>query len=188
MMHGDRMPIEDQVLQDHQELKNFYDNYKSTNDMKWYNQFVYELCRHTVGEEIILYPLLESFGTEGKNLADEARTEHQHVKNMMSSMESMSRDGPRERFNMHFDSLMQMLTDHMQKEENRDLPLIKARCSMEDRIHYGQQFMNRKKIAPTRPHPMTPETPVMLEEAMGLLISPIDKFRDMFRSFPGKEK
>jgi hemerythrin superfamily protein len=188
MMHSDRQSIDEQVLQDHQKLRSFYDNYKSTGDMKWYNQFVYEFCRHSVGEEIIMYPLLDSFGSEGKRLVDEARTEHQRIKEMMSSMESMSRDSSKERFNNQFDILMQILGDHMQKAESVDLMLIRSRCSLDDRIHYGQQFMNRKKIAPTRPHPSTPETPVMLEEAMGLLVAPIDKFRDMFRSFPGKEK
>lgn len=188
-MHSDRpLPIDEQVLEDHQELRTYYGNYKATGDMKWYNQFVYDLCRHTVGEEIILYPLLDSFGMEGERLADEARTEHQEIKDMLSVMETMSRNEPRERFNVQFDTLMKMLTDHMYKEESRDLMLIRARCSLDDRISYGQKFMNRKSIAPTRPHPLTPESPVLLEEAMGLLIAPIDKFRDLFRSFPSKEK
>ena len=188
MIQTDNSPIDEQVLQDHQELRSYYESYRSTGDMKWYNQFVYELCRHTVGVEIVLYPLLASFGVEGKRLADEGRTEHQHVKEMMSSMESLSRATVKDHFNGQLDLLWQMLDYHMQKEESVDLVMIRSRCHVDERISYGQQFMNRKRIAPTRPHPLTPETPVMLEEAMALLVSPIDKFRDMFRSFPGKTK
>lgn len=191
MMHSHserQLPIDEQVLEDHQELKTYYGNFKTTGDMRWYNQFVYDLCRHAVGEEIILYPLLEAFGPEGARLADEARTEHQEIKEMLSVMETMSRDQPRSRFDLQFDSLMNMLSEHMEKEENRDLMLIRARCSLADRISYGEKFMNRKRIAPTRPHPNTPESPVLLEEAMGLLVKPIDMFRDLFRSFPEKEK
>jgi hypothetical protein len=58
-------PIEEEVLKDHAELKQYYDHYKTSGDMKWYHQFVWELCRHSVGEEIVVYPLLDSFGDSG---------------------------------------------------------------------------------------------------------------------------
>ncbi len=67
-----------------------------------------------------------------------------------------------------------------------DLPLIRKKVSLEDRISYGQRFYNRKKIAPTRPHPSAPEKPSVLDEAMGFMMAPIDKFRDIFRDFPSQ--
>jgi hypothetical protein len=45
-------------------------------------------------------------------------------------------------------------------------------------------FQNRKMIAPTRPHPSAPEKPVLLNEAMGMMMAPIDRFRDLFRDYP----
>jgi iron-sulfur cluster repair protein YtfE (RIC family) len=86
--------------------------------MKWYNQFVWELCRHSIGEEIVLYPLLESLGDEGKRLADDARMDHRKVKEMLSRMESLSSTGPKAEFDSMYTTLYNDLTHHMQKEES----------------------------------------------------------------------
>ena len=46
----------------------------------WANQLVWEVARHAVGEEIVVYPLMEKhMGEEGKRLADDDRREH-HVR------------------------------------------------------------------------------------------------------------
>jgi hemerythrin superfamily protein len=179
--------IDIQVKADHRELINYYNQYKSTGDMKWYNQFVYELCRHSVGEELILYPLLESLGPKGKDLTYKARRDHHNVKELLSQMESMVH-GPKEYFDRKFDSLIADLFQHMKNEEEVDLKLIADSLSLEDRLIYGEKFQNRKKIVPTRPHPLVPERPVILEEAMGLLTAPLDKFRDLFRDFPSEQQ
>jgi hypothetical protein len=69
-----------------------------------------------------------------------------------------------------------------------DLPLLRKHVSLTDRIMYGERFYNRKKIAPTRPHPTAPDKPGVLGEAMGLMMAPIDKFRDVFRNFPAQSR
>jgi hypothetical protein len=175
------------VKADHVELINYFQQYKSTGDMKWYNQFVFELCRHSVGEELILYPLIESVGPAGKVLADEARKDHHRLKEILSKMESMIK-GPKEAFSREFEVLFSDFQQHITTEEREDLKLLCDNVSAEDRLKYGKKFENRKKIAPTRPHPSVPEKPVMLEEAMGLLTAPLDKFRDLFRDFPGEHE
>jgi hypothetical protein len=44
---------------------------------KWANQLRWEVARHAVGEEIIVYPLMEEkLGAKGKELADHDREEH----------------------------------------------------------------------------------------------------------------
>ncbi len=43
----------------------------------WANQLVWEVARHAVGEEIVVYPLMEKhLGDEGKRLADDDRKDH----------------------------------------------------------------------------------------------------------------
>jgi iron-sulfur cluster repair protein YtfE (RIC family) len=86
--------------------------------MKWYNQFVWELCRHSVGEEIVVYPVLETLGDQGKQLAEEARAEHRKVKEMLSRMESLSSTGPKQEFDSMYATLMDDLLDHMTKKES----------------------------------------------------------------------
>jgi hypothetical protein len=120
----------------------------------------------------------------GQILADKARLEHHKVKEQLTRMEALASKGPKAEFDSAFDALMHDLNEHMRTEEETDLVMIKHKCALEDRIHQGHKFMNRKKIAPTRPHTTAPESPALLEEVMGLFMAPVDKFRDLFRDFP----
>lgn len=44
---------------------------------RWARQLIWEVARHAVGEEIVVYPLMEkNLGAEGKRLADEDRAQH----------------------------------------------------------------------------------------------------------------
>jgi len=45
---------------------------------RWARQLTWEVARHAVGEEIVIYPLMEKhLGAEGKALADKDRADHQ---------------------------------------------------------------------------------------------------------------
>ena len=45
---------------------------------RWAPQLRWEIARHAVGEEIVVYPLMEKhLGERGKQLADHDREEHQ---------------------------------------------------------------------------------------------------------------
>lgn len=45
---------------------------------RWVRQLTWEVARHAVGEEIVVYPLMEKhMGDQGKKLADEDRDAHQ---------------------------------------------------------------------------------------------------------------
>ena len=62
----------------------YYDLYKKARDAgdvdkseRWARQLIWEVARHAVGEEIVVYPLMEKhMGAEGKRLADEDREQH----------------------------------------------------------------------------------------------------------------
>jgi len=43
----------------------------------WARQLIWEVARHAVGEELVVYPLMEKhLGEEGKKLADQDRADH----------------------------------------------------------------------------------------------------------------
>lgn len=45
---------------------------------RWASQLTWEIARHAVGEEIVVYPLMEKhLGEKGLKLADHDRAEHQ---------------------------------------------------------------------------------------------------------------
>lgn len=61
----------------------YYDEYnRAKGDMdaqaRWSRQLIWEIARHAVGEEIVVYPLMEKLlGERGVMLADQDRADHQ---------------------------------------------------------------------------------------------------------------
>ncbi len=61
----------------------YYDNYVKANGKpdemsRWARQLTWEIARHAVGEELVVYPLMEKcMGDKGVKLADGDRAEHQ---------------------------------------------------------------------------------------------------------------
>lgn len=61
----------------------YYQNYlkaagNADTQGRWARQLTWEVARHAVGEEIVVYPLMEEhLGAEGLRLADEDRAAHQ---------------------------------------------------------------------------------------------------------------
>ena len=76
--------ISDVIKHDHQELDEYYNNILSAKDddekVRWQNQFTWELTRHSIGEELVVYPAMEKHLTNGKELADKDRSEHRTVR------------------------------------------------------------------------------------------------------------
>jgi hemerythrin superfamily protein len=55
--------ISDLIKHDHDELRTYKDNIlKATDDdekVRWQNQFTWELARHSIAEELVVYPAME---------------------------------------------------------------------------------------------------------------------------------
>jgi hemerythrin superfamily protein len=77
--------VSDRIKHDHQELFDYYNNIKNAqrddDKIKWQNQFVWELARHSIAEEIVVYPAFEKHipNGEGLKMAEKDRSEHQQV-------------------------------------------------------------------------------------------------------------
>jgi hypothetical protein len=77
--------ISDAITKDHRELKEYYDEIVNNPDnidhqTRYGNQFTWELARHSVAEELLVYPAMEKYlGDKGKEHADHDRREHHKV-------------------------------------------------------------------------------------------------------------
>jgi hypothetical protein len=75
--------LSDVIMHDHRELEEYYDNILKASSpdekVRWQNQFTWELARHSVGEEIVVYPVLQKQVSGGQQLADRDRAEHAKV-------------------------------------------------------------------------------------------------------------
>ncbi|KAM3511726.1 hypothetical protein MY11210_004616 [Beauveria gryllotalpidicola] len=179
------------IVKDHRELKQCHDeliNNPSNNDhqQRYGNQFTWELARHLVGEELVVYPALEKYlGDRGKQMADEDRQEHHRVKEMLKVFQNMS---PQDKeYIPQLKKLWTTLDEHTKKEEERDLPALEEKLQAEaapgKSNSMATSFGRTKAFVPSRSHPSAGEKPPF-ETAMGLLTAPIDHIADIFRKFP----
>jgi hemerythrin-like domain-containing protein len=187
---GFGQPIENLVIADHILIRSVYEklNSASSNEEadKWRNELVYEIARHSLAEEIIMYPVMRDKFPDGERWFKESNDEHHQVKQNLYDAQSIDMNSPD--FKKKVKDVMDLLIKHISKEEKEVLPMLKKYLSEEERISLGNSFSRRKLIVPTRPHTMVPEDPPTLNSLLGLLTAPIDKFRDLFQAYPEQSK
>ena len=182
-------PIDRLIIGDHTLVRTIYDKFKMCSRKEaneWRNQLIYEIARHSVSEELILYPLMRKRIPEGEKWYQDSIQDHQKIKELLQEVQSM--DPSSSDFGSKVDETMKVLLSHIDEEEIQLLPLIRKTFSEEELISAGNSFVRRKFIVPTRPHSSIPIDPPTLEGLLGLLIAPIDKFRDLFTSYPDQDK
>lgn len=176
------------IIEDHKELKSYYDKIMNSSDhdeqTRYQNLFVWELARHSIGEEIVVYPAMEKHIPDGKALAEKDRQEHRAVKEQLYAFQKLSADQPE--FKPTLKSLMDDLAQHIKEEESDDLPKLEKALQSEDSADLAKSFERTKMFVPTRSHPSAPDRPPF-ETAIGMLTAPIDKIMDVFRKFPKDE-
>ncbi|KAH7032602.1 HHE domain protein [Microdochium trichocladiopsis] len=182
--------ISDAIKDDHNDLREAHKRILSANThdekVRWRNQFTWELARHSIGEELVVYPAMESHLDDGKARADHDRSEHQTVKEELVKFQDLDPKDPA--FKTTLDSLWANLDKHMAEEEADDLPALERALpdyDASDRL--VRPFGRTKKFIPTRSHPNAPDKPPF-ETVAGLLAAPIDHIRDLFRKFPDETK
>lgn len=137
---------------------------------RWARQLTWEVARHAVGEEIVVYPLMEQYlGQKGLELANHDREEHlvcisvqracncmssvltfrlQRVKEDLYKLESL-KPGSQE-FHELMGKMMESLRHHNESEENNDLPLLKPAIGKTMSVKSAESFKTTKKFVPTR--------------------------------------
>ncbi|KAF9997218.1 hypothetical protein BGZ80_007053 [Entomortierella chlamydospora] len=155
--------VSDPVIKDHRELEEYYNNIlnATTDDEKtrWQNQFVWELARHSAGEEIVK-ELLHKF--QGMNATDSA-------------------------FSPTLRQLWADLSEHIKHEEEEDLVRLEEALSAAKSAEMAKSFQRTKMFVPTHAHPSAPDKPPF-ETVVGLMTAPIDKLLDVFHRFPKGEQ
>ncbi|PFH49477.1 hypothetical protein AMATHDRAFT_147633 [Amanita thiersii Skay4041] len=190
MQSTQNQTLMDAIKVDHAEINSYYNEFcKATGNLdlqqRWANQLTWEVARHAVGEELVAYPLFEKhLGENGRDMADSDRAEHQAVKERLYKLEKL-KVGTDE-FNTTLKDVMGLLHQHIQSEEQNDLPALESAMGNDASIKAATSFRRTKKFAPTRAHPSAPDKGPF-ETVTGLLTAPIDKLRDMFTKFPTAE-
>ncbi|KAJ4355134.1 hypothetical protein N0V95_003216 [Ascochyta clinopodiicola] len=187
--------ISDAITRDHRELQKYYDeivNNKGNFDHqdRYGNQFRWELARHSVAEELLVYPALEKYlGDAGKAQADRDRKQHHKIKVLLKEFQDLN--AADDAFIPKLEEIWTELEHHIKEEESKDLPDLESalgsrpiRGSSDGSSEsLAKKFERTKAFVPSRSHPAAGENPYF-ESAVGMLAAPIDRIADLFRKFP----
>ncbi|KAL2163826.1 hypothetical protein VTH06DRAFT_5885 [Thermothelomyces fergusii] len=189
--------ISDAITKDHRELEQCYNEIINSNDhdhqARFGNQFTWELARHSVAEELIVYPAFEKhMGDRGHQMAESDRKDHHRVKELLKEFQNMK---PQQaEYVAKLRELWGVLSAHIEEEEHGDLPALEAALAAAaagadagagagESAKLARKFGMTKAFVPSRSHPSAGENPYF-ESALGLLAAPIDHIADIFRKFP----
>jgi hemerythrin-like domain-containing protein len=134
-----------------------------------------ELVRHSVAEEMYVYPAMKKYLPDGDQAVDHDVEEHKELEKAMKKLESV--DAQSSDFTQLLADLENILRDHVRDEENEQFPQLRALVPQEELIEIGEKVENAKKLAPTRPHPMAPNNEVF-HKLVGPGVGFVDRLRD----------
>ncbi|MDX3308717.1 hemerythrin domain-containing protein [Streptomyces sp. NPDC054884] len=178
MGHGGN--VIDELVTDHREVEEFFGQIEAlpsgAKDRRLYaDQATMELVRHSVAEEMHLYPAVREHVPGGDALADKELQDHARAEQLMKDLEGRRPDDPE--FDRLIGMLMSEIRAHVADEEQNLFPRLRAACPAEALDELGDKVRTAKKTAPTRPHPAAPDKPPankMLNPGTGL----VDRLRD----------
>ncbi|MEE1927085.1 hemerythrin domain-containing protein [Streptomyces sp. TRM 70351] len=182
MGHGGN--VIDELTTDHREVEELFGRIEALpagdGQRKTYaEQVSIELVRHSVAEEMHLYPAVREHVPDGDAIADRELADHQEVEQILKDLEGCGADDPE--FDRLLGRLMQEVRSHVRDEEENLFPALRASTAPGTLDELGEKVRKAKKSAPTRPHPSAPDTPPG-NKLLGPGAGMVDRVRDMLSS------
>jgi hemerythrin superfamily protein len=134
-----------------------------------------ELVRHSVAEEMFVYPAMKKHLPNGAEAVEHDTKEHKELETLMKRLEGVKADDPS--FVQTLNELEEVLKDHVEDEEGEQFPELRAKLPAEELIEMGVRVEGAKKIAPTRPHPLAPNN-ALFHLVAGVGVGMVDRLRD----------
>ena len=169
------------LVTDHKEMKDYFRELEAAADAKARREaadkLTAEVARHSVAEEMYLYPAARKILPNGDELIDEEIKEHAEVEELLKQWEGMDGDDPQ--FMTIYEQIRDGLLHHIDEEEEPKLfPEMQAALSQEEQEDLGAKITKAKKLAPTRPHPSAPDGPPG-DKILGPPVGIMDRMRDL---------
>ncbi|HWE55784.1 MAG TPA: hemerythrin domain-containing protein [Acidimicrobiales bacterium] len=120
-------------------------------------KIIEELSVHAGIEEQVFYPEVRRMVEDQEDMVLESIEEHHVVKWILSELEG--RPSTDERFEPKVTVLIEQVRHHVQEEESDLFPAVRSALGRKALGQIGDAMVEAKKMAPTRPHPRSPDTP-----------------------------
>ncbi len=148
---------------DHRSLERLFKRYEQAGDRAFVekralvDRIIEELSRHAAIEEQLFYPVARATVPDTDDIALESLEEHHIVKWVLSELERM--DPTDERFDAKVTVLIENVRHHVEEEESEFFPKVRDELGRNALGDLGDTMAKFKEVAPTHPHPTSPDTP-----------------------------
>jgi hemerythrin superfamily protein len=171
--------VVDVLTTDHAEARSLVDQILSSTDpverRELTDSLISELVRHSVAEEMHVYPAMRDSLPDGEDAVAHDTQEHKELERVMKDLESADASAPE--FVGHVQRLQAILDDHVRDEEDEQFPKLRAHLPSERLVELAGKVETAKKIAPTRPHPAAPNAE-LFHKMVGPGVGLVDRLRD----------
>jgi hemerythrin-like domain-containing protein len=176
---SDDHDVIDVLTTDHREAMELLDQIAATSDPQTRrdlaDSLIAELVRHSVAEEMHVYPAMREHVPDGDAAVEHDVQEHKELEAQLKRLESADAAGTE--FMVVCGELRTTLEDHVRDEENEQFPKLRGHVSDELLVELKGKVETAKKIAPTRPHPAAPNAE-LFHKTVGPGVGLVDRLRD----------
>ncbi|QCU79164.1 hemerythrin domain-containing protein [Citricoccus sp. SGAir0253] len=134
-----------------------------------------EVVRHSVAEEMYVYPAMEKHLPNGPEEVEHDKKEHDEIVQVMKALEDVDAATPR--FMELVRDLEGQLRHHVDDEESDQFPRLRAGIPADELVELGRKVEKAKTAAPTRPHPHAPHSE-LFHKTIGPGVGMVDRLRD----------
>jgi hemerythrin superfamily protein len=151
------------LKEDHKTVEQLFKRFEKAGDKAYVekrrlvDQIIEELSVHAAVEEQLFYPVTRATVPTVEDVALESLEEHHIVKWVLDELDGM--DPEDERFTAKVTVLIENVRHHVEEEEEEYFPKVRDELGRNALADLGEAMEAAKKVAPTHPHPMAPDTP-----------------------------
>jgi hemerythrin superfamily protein len=166
---------------DHQEVERLFRAFERAGDRArttkadLVHKIVRDLSLHAALEEQDFYPVVRAEMVEASDYVLDSLEEHHVVKWLCAELDGMRPD--HERFDAKVRVLIENVRYHVMGEERELFPAVRAALGTARLRELGRRLEQTRHVAPTHPHPRSPDTPPGNVLA-GVVAGAVDKARD----------
>jgi hemerythrin superfamily protein len=151
--HADDQDVIDVLTTDHREAVSLISQIRSTADPEQRrdlaDQLIAELVRHSVAEEMFVYPAMRDHLPGGAEAVEHDIAEHKELERVMKQLEGTDSSGPE--FLSVVDSIESILADHVSDEEAEQFPQLRTHVPQEQLVELKARWRRpRRSPRPVR--------------------------------------
>ncbi|HET7651580.1 MAG TPA: hemerythrin domain-containing protein [Acidimicrobiales bacterium] len=178
-MTGARADAIELLTEQHREVEQLWRMLEVGRSTETGQKIVEALSRHDAIETQLLYPeLREAGGEEGKELSAHSLDEHKQVRELLTRVDG--KDFGDDAVFATMRECVEAVMHHVQEEESTIFPLLRSVCDEPRLMDLGTRMAEMHRMAPTHPHPHTPDSKVGATVA-GAVSAVVDRARDAMR-------